>query len=334
MAKKKNKNQQSTSKNDEVFKTPPEDIKKSLSSKYSNINSLNASYHQTPYYISNHIPRNNYTISTAKPEIYNFKSFVNAFKDLLENRKKTIATEIKSSKSHSSGPNNIKPLLNSFDKDTFIYKKSSQSSPKSISLSSNNKPLLKESSKSPSSGPNNIEPLLNSFDKDTFIYKKSSQSSPKSLSSGPNNIKPLLNSFDKDTFIYKKSSQSSPKSLSLSSNNNSSIDENTKEICKKWGKIKLTYPNELFNPNTNRNIKKYGPTYNELEKLCVKLKLTKNDLEDVIIEKKQKQKQILTKPLNKKLCKIWNGNKEINPITNRKIKEEGYIYKAINKKCI
>ena len=254
MAKKnKNKNKQSTSKNDEVFKTPPEDIKKSLSSKYSNINSLNASYHQTPYYISNHIPRNNYTISTAKPEIYNFKSFVNAFKDLLDNHKKTIATEIKSSKS---------------------------------------------------------------------------------LSSGPNNIKPLLNSFDKETFIYKKSSQSSPKSNPLSSNNNSSIDENTKEICKKWGKIKLTYPNELFNPNTNRNIKKYGPTYNELEKLCVKLKLTKNDLEDVIIEKKQKQKQILTKPLNKKLCKVWNGNKEINPITNRKIKEEGYIYKAINKKCI
>ena len=301
MAKKnKNKNKQSTSKNDEVFKTPPEDIKKSLSSKYSNINSLNASYHQTPYYISNHIPRNNYTISTAKPEIYNFKSFVNAFKDLLENRKKTIATEIKSSKSPSSGPNNIEPLLNSFDKETFIYKKSSQSH-KSVS-SSNNKPLLKESSKS--------------------------------LSSGPNNIKPLLNSFDKETFIYKKSSQSSPKSNPLSSNNNSSIDENTKEICKKWGKIKLTYPNELFNPNTNRNIKKYGPTYNELEKLCVKLKLTKNDLEDVIIEKKQKQKQILTKPLNKKLCKIWNGNKEINPITNRKIKEEGIIYNTINKKCI
>ena len=76
---------------------------------------------------------------------------------------------------------------------------------------------------------------------------------------------------------------------------------------------------------------KHGPKYNDLQKLCNKLKFTSDDLRDIDIERKKKQ--ILTKPLNKKLCKLWKHDKDVNPITNRNIKEEGIIYKEIRKKC-
>ena len=112
------------------------------------------------------------------------------------------------------------------------------------------------------------------------------------------------------------------------------MDGATKNICKKWNKIKLQYPNNLFNPITNRNIIKFGPKYIELEKLCKKLKITEKELEDIIINKNINKKEIIKKPVTKKICKLWKNNKNINPITNRIIKINGPIYRELSNKCI
>ena len=106
---------------------------------------------------------------------------------------------------------------------------------------------------------------------------------------------------------------------------------NTIETCKKWSKIKLDYPKNLYNPITNRNIIHLGPKYIELEKICKKFKFNIEDLKDINIERKKKI--ILKQPLNKQLCKLWRNEKEVNPITHRGIKKDGIIYKEIKTNC-
>ena len=117
-----------------------------------------------------------------------------------------------------------------------------------------------------------------------------------------------------------------------SSNNAEIMNSDNIDICKKWNKIKLLYPNKLYNPLTNRKIIVDGKTYKDLEKLCKNIKFDIDDLDDINIKKVKKTK--LTKPLTKELCKKWIDDKSKNPITNKSIKRQGEIYKEIKHKCL
>ncbi len=192
----------------------------------------------------------------------------------------------------------------------------------------------------------NLDNIVNKFKelleiKKNLVLKKKSniKSSPKKDNEIKSNKKSSSPKKDDEIKSNKKSSSSSKKddeikSFKSSSSNNSIVEINLDEInlCKKWHKIKLEYPKKLFNPITNYNIKKYGPKYNELEKLCKKYNFTSNELKEINIERNKKSK--LTKPLNNVLCKIWKKDKDINPITNRHIQESGIIYKEIKNNCI
>jgi hypothetical protein len=87
----------------------------------------------------------------------------------------------------------------------------------------------------------------------------------------------------------------------------------TKDLCDKW----LT--NKTVNPETSRKIKENGDVYKKLEKLC---SLNQN--------KKQKKDVKITQ---KDLCDKWLTNKTVNPETSRKIKENGEVYKKLEKLC-
>jgi hypothetical protein len=86
-----------------------------------------------------------------------------------------------------------------------------------------------------------------------------------------------------------------------------------KELCDKW------LINKNINPETSRKIKENGEVYKKLEKLC---SLNQN--------KKQKKDVKITQ---KDLCDKWLTNKTVNPETSRKIKENGEVYKKLEKLC-
>lgn len=60
-----------------------------------------------------------------------------------------------------------------------------------------------------------------------------------------------------------------------------------------------------------------------------------NSNDNILFKKNKKIKKINVKDDgdNRKICRKWISNKNINPITGRKIKEEGAIYKSFFKKC-
>ena len=88
-----------------------------------------------------------------------------------------------------------------------------------------------------------------------------------------------------------------------------------KDLCDKW----LT--NKTINPETSRKIKENGDVYKKLEKLCsLNQKLNQKPKKDVKITQKD-------------LCDKWLTNKTINPETSRKIKENGDVYKKLEKLC-
>lgn len=103
------------------------------------------------------------------------------------------------------------------------------------------------------------------------------------------------------------------------------------DICTEWNKNKLINPLKPINPITDYSIKKNSAKYNELEKLCMNVKLNLDDLNKTIII--QKKKTALSKPLTKELCEIWMNNKFKNPITNYNINENSPIYKEFEKDC-
>jgi hypothetical protein len=81
--------------------------------------------------------------------------------------------------------------------------------------------------------------------------------------------------------------------------------------CMKW------IMKKSINPITGRKIKIGGPTYQKIEKECIK-----QDIKYNISQKKESEK-----------CRKWGENKSINPTTGRKIKIGGPTYKKIEKEC-
>ena len=86
-----------------------------------------------------------------------------------------------------------------------------------------------------------------------------------------------------------------------------------KDLCNKW------LANKTINPETSRKIKENGDVYKKLEKLCS-------------LNQKLKPKKDV-KITQKELCDKWLINKNINPETSRKIKENGEVYKKLEKLC-
>ena len=103
------------------------------------------------------------------------------------------------------------------------------------------------------------------------------------------------------------------------------------EICIEWNKNKLINPLKPINPITEYSIKKNSAKYNELEKLCMNIKINIDELKKDII--KLKKKSVLTSPLTIELCEKWMANKFKNPITNYNINENSLIYKEFDNEC-
>jgi hypothetical protein len=88
-------------------------------------------------------------------------------------------------------------------------------------------------------------------------------------------------------------------------------------ICEQW----LNNPN--VNPETGKSIKKNGPVYKRLLKLCE--------------EKKSKTRSSSSSSVSSKtlkLCDEWKKNKTINPETGYKIKENGPKYNYFKELCM
>ena len=72
--------------------------------------------------------------------------------------------------------------------------------------------------------------------------------------------------------------------------------------------------NPSVNPQTNRKIKKEGPTYMKIVKAC-------EDPKDTTTNNK------------KNVCDEFKKNMSVNPKTGRKIKRGGAVYETLIKKC-
>jgi len=94
----------------------------------------------------------------------------------------------------------------------------------------------------------------------------------------------------------------------------------TKSECAKWLK------NKEVNPRTNRPIKVGKGVYNKLEKVCQQYEL----VEGASGRQSAKKKSDL---FTKEECEKWLKDKSINPRTNRKIKENGPVYKSLELEC-
>lgn len=86
----------------------------------------------------------------------------------------------------------------------------------------------------------------------------------------------------------------------------------TIEECQEW------LENKDVNPRTQRSISESGSVYKKLHKKCIEYGLIDND-------------DIKNYSVNemKRLSKMWNENKNINPIDGTKIKKSSKIYKKL-----
>lgn len=86
----------------------------------------------------------------------------------------------------------------------------------------------------------------------------------------------------------------------------------TIEECQEW------LENKDVNPRTQRAISESGSVYKKLHKKCIEYGLIDND-------------DIKNYSVNemKRLSKMWNENKNINPIDGTKIKKSSKIYKKL-----
>jgi hypothetical protein len=101
-------------------------------------------------------------------------------------------------------------------------------------------------------------------------------------------------------------------------------------ICQEWHQNKLNNPLNPINPYTEYTVKKNGPKYRELEKLCKTVKININNNDNLKIYKK---KTVLTEPLTAELCEKWMKDKFRNPITNYQIGIKAAIYKELAAEC-
>ena len=102
------------------------------------------------------------------------------------------------------------------------------------------------------------------------------------------------------------------------------------QICQEWHQNKLNNPLNPINPYTEYTVKKNGPKYRELEKLCKTVKINDNIIDN---QNKYKKKTVLTKPLTAELCEKWMKDKFRNPITNYQIGIKAAIYKELAAEC-
>ena len=137
----------------------------------------------------------------------------------------------------------------------------------------------------------------------------------------PTKIAQLL----KDKYHRRKKSSSSSISSDESSSSSKSIQKDLIYKCTQWELIKIKHPKTPYNPYSGKKIKANAVTYKNLDKHCKYIPLDKQ------IKIKKEKKTSATK--DKELCEKWLKRKTINPVTNRKIKKEGSIYKDYNKKC-
>ena len=129
----------------------------------------------------------------------------------------------------------------------------------------------------------------------------------------------------KDKYHHRKKYSSSSISSDESSSSSKSIQKDLIYKCTQWELIKIKHPKTPYNPYSGKKIKANAVTYKNLDKHCKYIPLDKQ------IKIKKEKKTSATK--DKELCEKWLKRKTINPVTNRKIKKEGSIYKDYNKKC-
>jgi hypothetical protein len=129
----------------------------------------------------------------------------------------------------------------------------------------------------------------------------------------------------KDKYHHRKKYSSSSISSDESSSSSKSIQKDLIYKCTQWELIKIKHPKTPYNPYSGKKIKANAVTYKNLDKHCKYIPLDKQ------IKIKKEKKTSATK--DKELCEKWLKRKTINPVTNRKLKKEGSIYKDYNKKC-
>jgi len=188
------------------------------------------------------------------------------------------------------------------------YLKKSSRSKSSSSRSSSSRSSSSRSSSSRSSP-------TKSSSKSSSSRSSPTKSSSKSSSSRSSPTKPKCPS-------KSSSSRSSPSQRKSSS----SVQEIwTKKECNQWLK------NKSINPKTNKKISVDGRIYKKIQVNCS----TSPSSTSYSPKKKQKETKEIKQDegFTKKECQQWLKNKSVNPKTNRKISEDGKIYKKIEKQC-
>lgn len=89
-------------------------------------------------------------------------------------------------------------------------------------------------------------------------------------------------------------------------------------VCAQWR------ANPTVNPLTGRAIKVDGPTYKKLQKDCIGVR-------------SPSPRSPVKRPVGplspRSKCEQWRANPTINPVSRRKIKRNGPVYKALKKEC-
>ena len=91
----------------------------------------------------------------------------------------------------------------------------------------------------------------------------------------------------------------------------------TKDICGLW------LNNPSINPETGKSIKKNGPVYKKLLKLCDEKKIKSKTSSSSTVSSK-----------TRKICDEWKNNPTINPETGYKIKIDGPKYNYFKSLCL
>src|SRR3989338_3953499 len=170
---------------------------------------------------------------------------------------------------------------------------------------------LKKSSRSKSSS------SRSSSSRSSSSRSSSSRSSPTKSSS--------KSSSSRSSPTKSSSKSSSSRSSPTQRKSSSSVQEIwTKKECNQWLK------NKSINPKTNKKISVDGRIYKKIQVNCS----TSPSSTSYSPKKKQKETKEIKQDegFTKKECQQWLKNKSVNPKTNRKISEDGKIYKKIERK--
>lgn len=124
--------------------------------------------------------------------------------------------------------------------------------------------------------------------------------------------------------VYKKIMDACADKLKTKKSGKKVIKYTKKEdVCKAFSE------NDKKNPKTGANIKKNGPTYKKLVKLC------QEDKSKETIKKKTEKKSVKKEKVSEQseVCQLFNENKETNPMTGRKIKMNGPTFNKLINMC-